>query len=706
MPVLAIIGVTALCLIFLEALPNISFLSIPDPYMACELSVIFGAVAGCWFLCQRRPVGFVVPMVACLLYGASEYFVETFKNAAIMPSDLRNASTGLNVAGGYQFDLTTGILVLVTIFCIAAGLLSWLRDPFARIVSRWCEGVGATSSSHITAKACDGAKAVWSTGAFAKKAAAAAVSAIIGVLLIVCPVSSALGTDWEEEGVEFDYWDTHKSFDKYGIIPSFIAALHLEELEEPIGYTAEHAADLQAGLAGLYDEYVSATPEREAAVAQFDEVKPNVIMIVNESFSDLSFLGGLGVGYDGPSYFRNFSAIAKGATSVSVYGGGTCNSEFEGLTGTSLGYVGGGINPYAIYDLSKIDALPKQFKELGYQTTAIHPEVATNWGRDEVYPAIGFDGFIDRDGFEGAERFRDHVRDSETYDVAIDKILSSDEPQFIFDLTMMGHGGYETGLVPESDNTGYDFEGEGVLDEYGDAYTNEYLSSIKMSDKEFEALISKLSEIDEPTVVAFYGDHQPGFTWWLQEKFADDSSEIAYKQSMFKTDYFVWANYHVAGSAWDGKGASGTNAGNGEVLYQATMAPANIMGWTKSLIGAPLSDYEKASYMSRWWIQSNNIYGYMDAAGMWHPMSDSEALSGSDVYEEGMSVISESSEDGLPDVKGLSPEVDADDGESAPGKDAPKTQDAPEPGSRQYQDAVMVEVMKWITYMNFVELLR
>lgn len=705
-PILAIVGVTILSFVFLETLSNTSLLSIEDQYMGCEISIIFGAVAGCWFVFQRRPIGLVLPMAVFLLYGVAEYFVESFKNSAILPSDLRNASTGLNVADGYQYDLTTAVLFLITMFCIAVAFLCWLRDPFARIISVFEEKVNFGNSDSVFSRTVPKVLGGQRIGVLVKKATAAIFSAVIGIILIMNPIFAAMEVNWEEEGVKFDYWDMHKSFDKYGIIPSFIAALQLEKLEEPSGYNSEEAANLQASLAGLYDEYVSSTPEREEAVAQFDEVKPNVILIMNESFSDLSFLNGLGVGYEGPEFLNSLDTIAKGATSVSVYGGGTCNSEFEGLTGTSLGYVGEGINPYSLYDLSTLDTLPNQFKKLGYQTTAIHPQYATNWRRDVIYPEIGFDEFIDRESFHGVKRFRRHVRDFVTYDMAIDKIESSDQPQFIFDLTMMGHGGYETGRVRASDNTNLDFEGEGVLDAYGDAYANEYLSSIKMSDKDLEHLITRLSEIDEPTVVAFYGDHEPGFTWWFQEKFADNSNATAYTQSMFRTNYFVWANYHVAGSAWNVEDAENVGDGEGDALYEGTMAPANIMGWTKSFIGAPLSDYEKASYMSRWWVQSNNIYGYLDAANVWHPMSNAIAIADDNIYKVGMEVISEASENGLPSASGLPKANAAGESKKKTNKNIQNEQEDLKPGSRQYQDAVMVNVMDWITYMNFVELLQ
>lgn len=810
---LVIAGVSALSFVFLEMPSNASFLSIPETYMACELSIIACAVAGSWFIFQRRPVGLLIPLLVAAVYGTAEYFVESFKASAIPPADLRSAGTGMSVAGGYEYELTSAILLVITLFCLAAGAIAWLGDPLSRFLSRKEYMVGSRWKGKFLSRIAAKKQRREDIVCIVKNAAAAVISLLLGIQLVLMPIAPAMETDWEEEGVVFDYWQMHTSIDNFGIIPSFVAALQLEDIEAPSGYDHSQAEQLQTSMSSLYDQYISSSPGYQEAATQFESVKPNVILVMNESFVDMSYLGGLGVGYEGLPYLRNLETIGKGQASVSVYGGGTCNSEFESLTGTSLGYIGGGISPYALYDLSRIDSIPKQFKALGYSTTGIHPEVATNWGRDKVYPELGFDEFIDADSFEDADRLREHVRDFETYDMAIDKIVSSDEPQFIFDLTMANHGGYETGLIPETDSVNYDFENSGVLDSLGNSIANEYLSSVRMSDRDTQHLIYKLSEIDEPTVVVFFGDHHPGFSWWFQEGYADRTDDIAYQESMYQTDWFVWANYPISGTAWNPQTAASANmpspviqvdmpqtdageetmpvqeldaasepegfyvdvvgeepiaggvetgeqvegnqavlpdlatilgpvdvytrqmleevAGNqqgepqstsessnpaepvddwypdlggGSTLYTGTMSPANLMGWSMTFIGAPLTNYEKASYMSRFWVQSNNIYGYMDASGRWHPMEAADSISSSAVFEDGMRIVESAAVSGLPGIDAFLPNGEIPD--DAVIAESGDVSDTPNLVARQYQDAVMVNVMRWITYMNFAELLK
>lgn len=685
---LSIAGASLLCFLFLEMPSNASFLSLEGIFLTSELAAIAGVVAGMWFIGQRRPVGLILPMIVTLFYGIAEYFVELFKKSAITPSDLRSIATGMSVAGGYEYEITTELLFLIGVFGFVAGLLTWLRDPLACFLMDkenvgYRVGSGSSSSGAVASRQ--------SVGFVAKNIAAGFVSLLIGIALVVLPLNAAMSVNWRSEGLGYNGWAMDEAVDSNGLIPSFMAALQLESLETPEGYDSEKAGMLEKGLSELYDRYVGSTAERQAAVAQFDEIHPNVIVIMNESFADLSFFDGLGVGYSGPEYLTSMDAIAKGLTSVSVHGGGTCNSEFEALTGTSLGYAGIGSYPFAIYDLSNIETLPKRFRSFGYETIGIHPAVATNWSRDKVYPKIGLDVFIDVDGFSNAEQVRGFVRDSATYDMILDKLIENDEPQFIFDLTIMGHGGYGTGLISEEDNVALDLAG--VMDEGLSAATNEYLSLIRMSDNDIGELLAELKQLDEPTVVAFFGDHQPGISADLWRIFTDGSEDIGNVELLRQTDYFIWSNYDVDGRSWpiDHEGevaddqserfealTDSTREG-GSVLYEGGMSPADLVAWTMDFIGAPLSDYEKAGYISRYWIPSINSTGYMDIGEEWHFLADAYGAEGSDTFAEGMRIIEEAMEQGLPA-----------DGVASPLEE-----------SRQHQDAVMVNVMRWITYLNF-----
>lgn len=161
--------------------------------------------------------------------------------------------------------------------------------------------------------------------------------------------------------------------------------------------------------------------------------------------------------------------------------------------------------PYVLYDLEGVDNLASYFRGLGYGTHAIHPAEAANWRRDRIYEQLGFDDFDDITTMEDADTFRDLVTDRATYERVLEKIDEGDGPQFVFDVTIQNHGGYDTGLVPPADAVHLE------SDEVESPEVDEFLAAIKRSDEDLRWLIEELNARDEPTIVVFFGDHQPGF---------------------------------------------------------------------------------------------------------------------------------------------------------------------------------------------------
>lgn len=172
-----------------------------------------------------------------------------------------------------------------------------------------------------------------------------------------------------------------------------------------------------------------------------------------------------------------------------VNGGGTTNTEFELLTGCSMANFGPGVYPYTVYDLSRAEGLPRQFSALGYATTAMHPQIGTNWNRVNAYSDLGFDRFLTIDDFEGSDTLRGHVTDRATYDKVLDVLASGSGPQFIFDVTMQNHSGYDTGLLGEEDTTHLSIDGA------DDPLVDEYVSLIRHSDEDLEYFIERLREL-------------------------------------------------------------------------------------------------------------------------------------------------------------------------------------------------------------------
>ncbi len=121
---------------------------------------------------------------------------------------------------------------------------------------------------------------------------------------------------------------------------------------------------------------------------------PNVLVVMNESYADFSILGSpLNTNQPVTPFADSLQEnTQRGHALCSVFGGGTANSEFEFLTGLSMGNLPAGACAYQQYIHAPIPSLVHHFNSLGYRTMATHPFLASGWNRTAVYPRLGFHG--------------------------------------------------------------------------------------------------------------------------------------------------------------------------------------------------------------------------------------------------------------------------------------------------------------------------
>ena len=114
------------------------------------------------------------------------------------------------------------------------------------------------------------------------------------------------------------------------------------------------------------------------------------------------------------------------------------------------------------------------------------------------------------------------------------------EPLFLFNVTMQNHSGYQmpwTNLPREVWLTG-DLENHFQT-------VNQYLSLIYQSDQALEYLIHYFSQVEEPTMILLFGDHQPqvATNFYTDVLGIDPPTELAQKKQM--VPFFLWANYDI-----------------------------------------------------------------------------------------------------------------------------------------------------------------
>ena len=331
---------------------------------------------------------------------------------------------------------------------------------------------------------------------------------------------------------DMDFWNQNINIQRYGIALSFISDIRHMKLEEPAGYSSKDSEE-------MISKFVETEDEKEQNC-------PNVLAIMNESFSDLSVIF---PELDNEVYMSNFNSLSgnvvKGYMQVYPIGGGTANTEYEFLTGNSMAFLQGSI-PYQQYiTRNGTYSIAQILKTRGYHTTAIHPYDKRGYNRAQVYPKIGFETFLDVSDFENAELIRDrYISDRDSYKKVIEefeKIRQSGQPAFIFNVTMQNHSGYDAGCFTENAVRIPGHEGEFPNAE-------EYLTLIRESDAAIPMLIDYFSKIEDPTVIVFFGDHQPMVEESFYETLAGKPLTewiLAEAQSRYIVPFFIWANYEI-----------------------------------------------------------------------------------------------------------------------------------------------------------------
>lgn len=238
------------------------------------------------------------------------------------------------------------------------------------------------------------------------------------------------------------------------------------------------------------------------------------------------------------------------------------------------------------------------FNKAGYKTVSIHPENPTNWQRDTVYDYFKFDEQYFKDDFSNVpteEYFRGHISDSSVYDKIIEIYENKEEgqPLFNFTITMQNHSGYST--------IGFDY---GVEIEGMNKYTGirEYLTSINNSDAAFEKLVNYFKDVDEETIIVFYGDHQPSLGNIASKFYGisdDDPTET--QLSKYVVPYVFWANYDI------------------DVERATPLTSINFLSsWLRDLVDVPETEFQRFVDRLNEDVMAINAMGWYDHDGVFH----------------------------------------------------------------------------------------
>lgn len=473
------------------------------PYAHLFNLLLFELAGGILFcLLGRLRTAYRVLGALTMVFGIANAYVVRFRTNPIVPWDLFSLRTAASVAGNYDFT-PDGRMVTVTLLFLA--VIAALRPVKLRIrFPLWMRAIPAA------------------------------------VLVVVLSVFSGV---LQQESFQNSHRLYNKLFTptvmtKYdGTVVTLVMNMAYMSIDRPAGYRVAEAEEILADYGQTGEDTETET-----------EDLPNIIVVMNEAFSDLAVLGEFETNQDYMPFVHRLMAGAPdtvtGMLNVSVCGGNTANTEFEFLTGNTMAFLPQGSVPYQQYINGSCASLAGYLGQLGYQTVATHPYNADGWDRDRVYEQMGFDESIFREGYQSAYRIRDYVSDDACVDKLIELYEGKEEgsPLFAFCVTMQNHGGY--------DEATEDFTPDVFVEGTDNFSLEQYLSLMRVSDAALERLVEYFAEADEKTVVVFFGDHQPGDAvagpvLSLNGKSYRTLDEEELKLR-YQVPYVIWANYDIA----------------------------------------------------------------------------------------------------------------------------------------------------------------
>lgn len=185
-------------------------------------------------------------------------------------------------------------------------------------------------------------------------------------------------------------------------------------------------------------------------------------------------------------------------------------------------------------------------KDYGFDTTAIHSYDGSMYKRNLVYNRFGIETFLDKDKMKNQEHDYSsiYINDQSVFNEILDLLEGNDESQMIMAVTMMNHIPYDSAGYPTLD---YRLRGE------GNRMLEANFQSLHYADKYLGEFIEALDDLDERTVVLWFGDHATGL---LDEYYtSDDKDERDLAQL---TPYFIYANFDIE-SLWTARQAATLN---------------------------------------------------------------------------------------------------------------------------------------------------
>lgn len=296
--------------------------------------------------------------------------------------------------------------------------------------------------------------------------------------------------------------------------------------------------------------YIDSYPKSE------NDTKPTVIFLMSESFFDVYRLPGITYSKDPiPNFHKLKDEFSSGSFISNAYCGGTGYVEMEFLTGLCSRYLSEGHTLDNLPDKEVYKYIPSisdVFKKNGYTTSFIHSYNTNLYNRPFIYSSFEFDNVkFDTDFTVPIEYSGGYISD----DTLVDEIIATyeenkDNSSMIYAISMENHQPFLQDKYDEK--SGIEIYSD-LSEEDTEAYEI-FLHGLHNADRSLGKITEYFSKVDEPVIIAFWGDHLPNLTMpsgssiYKQTGYCDDTSlnlESKDYYNQLTTDYVIWSNYEL-----------------------------------------------------------------------------------------------------------------------------------------------------------------
>ena len=558
--------------------------------IALVLTFVFLFLLETAVLILTGSIRFAVVTMAVLIaaLGIANSFVISFRGMALSAADLFSLGAAASVASEYTYELDW--YMYMELLCTLAICMFSLKLHGGRIL-------------HPALRA--------------------------AVLVLWCGIAGSFyylccRTDFLEQHDIRSQGFTHQlRYKNYDMIFTTLTTCFYLSVEKPEGYSLDKVKEIAApyltdgkNKAVSDDKNTASTSGNAAANAAIATGEtPNLIVIMNESFADYTSIGkGLDLSEDCMPFIHSLTEnTIKGTAYVSIFGGNTPNSEYEFLTGNTMGFLPASSVGFNLFVRGNLPSIASELKSQGYETLAMHPYRGTNYRRNLVYPQIGFDTFYTRDDFTQAKYIRSYISD----DTLAQRIItefnkheeSTDTPLFSYNVTIQNHGGY---FASNTRNLDLDITVEDP--EVDQTKTTLYVNLIRESDQMLQNLVNYFEDKEAPTVIVMFGDHQANLGDDTYEYLVGDEDEISREERMekYKVPFVIWANYDIPEETIERTSLN--------YLYSilADRLDFPMTGYQKYLLA--LSEKIPALCAQGYWGDDGNYYELEDESSPYHDL--------------------------------------------------------------------------------------